>query len=227
MADERLLLSGARVGVLVEKRPSPLKVVGAVLGFVVVFIGGADLTMRLVSKLTAPPTSIAAESPEPQTHVPPSDVAQNQGPIIPAHLRIPLLGIEAPVEQVGVNARGAMASPSTFGSIAWYKGGAKPGEMGNAVLAGHLNNAAGTAGVFEELRKLSVGDTIEIRDQEGKTLRYIVREMSVYPEETAPREKIFAGDTLVSRLVLVTCNGAWDHEVRSYDKRLVVFAERL
>jgi sortase A len=210
-----------------RRRLTPLQVAGAVFGLAVVFIGAVDLVARLVSRLTFTPP--IAQVIEPQETVAASETSTpaTSTPLLPTRLALPALSIDAPVEQVGLNARGAMAAPSHFANVAWYKNGARPGDLGNAVLAGHLNNAAGTSGIFENLHKLSLGDVIEVRDGEGKLLRYAVREMTVYPESAAPREKIFVGDKSTSRLVLITCNGAWDHNIRSYDKRLVVFAERL
>lgn len=226
MADGPLLLSGARTGVLVRnKKLSPLQIAGAVIGIAVVLIGAFDIVMRIASRLSDPNPRGLLEGSAEAFSASTFEAPPTPQPLTPARLRVPALGIDAPVEPVGVNALGAMASPSSFSGVAWYRGGARPGEKGNAVLAGHLTNAAGTAGVFEELHLLAIGDEIEVRGSDGRALRYIVRAMSVYPMDRAPREDIFIGDKSASRLVLVTCNGAFDRDVRSYDKRLVVTAE--
>ena len=55
-----------------------------------------------------------------------------------------------------------MGTPSTFYTVAWYSAGPKPGEPGNTVIDGHVNNALGLSGVFEHLGDVQIGDTIEV-----------------------------------------------------------------
>lgn len=144
-------------------------------------------------------------------------------PLTPARLMIPRLGIDTTVEAVGKNARGNMTVPSTYQTVSWYRPGSRPGESGNAVVAGHLDNSLGLPGVFEQLHTLSLGDTVAVQGSDGKKLLYEVTSMTVYATEGAPAEDIFRTEG-PSQLVLITCNGAWDHEKKSYDKRLVVVA---
>ncbi len=229
MEERPLLLSGARSGVLVDtRRLSPLQLVGGIIGIFFVLVGAVDVLARIFS--------IAEDAPLPprieergetvvSTSTPTSGLSAH--PITPARLVIPRLQINTTVERVGLNARGAMGVPSTYATVAWYGAGARPGELGNAVLAGHLNNGLGSAGVFENLHTLSIGDEVKTVAADGTEIVFAVKEMTVYEEAKAPLEKIFVGDKQASRLMLVTCNGAWDHEVRTYDKRLIVVAERI
>src|SRR5437899_369427 len=73
-------------------------------------------------------------------------------PGIPVRLRIPILGIDAVVEPVGLVA-GAMDVPVDAGDVGWYRLGPRPGATGNAVIDGHLTSAAGAA-VFFSLSRL-------------------------------------------------------------------------
>ena len=145
-------------------------------------------------------------------------------PFVPVRLQIPALTVNARVELVGRKPDGSMKAPSTFTTVAWWSEGSKPGEKGDTVIAGHLNNALDTSGVFEHLNDLSLGDTVIISGEGGREARYIVRQMTVYGTNDAPDTAIFS-TTGSSRLVLITCNGAWDQGKRSYDKRLVVYAD--
>lgn len=145
-------------------------------------------------------------------------------PFVPVRIRVPSLGVDATVESVGRKADGTMKTPSRFDTTSWWNEGSRAGEPGNTVIAGHLNNALTTSGVFEHLDELVLGETIVLIDENGKEARYIVREMTVYETLKAPNDLIFSTKG-PSRVVLITCNGAWDKGKRSYDKRLVIFAD--
>src|SRR5688572_8435793 len=58
----------------------------------------------------------------------------------PTRLEIPSLGIDAAVQEVGITKKGTMGVPRGYDEAGWYKYGAAPGELGSAVLAGHLDN---------------------------------------------------------------------------------------
>jgi LPXTG-site transpeptidase (sortase) family protein len=149
--------------------------------------------------------------------------AASTTPLTPASLSIPALNISAKVEEVGVKENGAMANPSGFSTTGWYKFGARPGEAGNAVIAGHVNNGVGLSGVFARLGELSIGARISVADVSGRTLNYVVIQKARYDTRNAPLEEIFTIQG-PSQLVLITCEGDWDPVSRSYDKRLVVVA---
>ncbi len=144
-------------------------------------------------------------------------------PLTPARLKIPSIGVDANVQQVGQKADGSMATPTSFQDVGWYTLGPKPGAGGNAVIAGHVNNALTMAGVFEHLSDVKVGDYITVTDTSGKTLIYAVTKTAQYTLDTAPTSEIFSPNG-PSQLVLITCDGAWDAAAHSYNKRLVVYA---
>ncbi|MDE2213250.1 MAG: class F sortase [Patescibacteria group bacterium] len=149
--------------------------------------------------------------------------ATSSGGIIPSRLEIPSIGVSASVEQVGLNADGSVGTPSSFGTVAWYKGGPEPGAPGNAVIDGHVNNALTSAGVFEHLNDLHLGDTIIVADSSGQVRTFSVTSEQVYPVNAAPTTQIFSlGGP--SQLVLITCDGAWDNGAKEFNERLVVYA---
>lgn len=143
--------------------------------------------------------------------------------LIPVRLLIPAIGVNAAVEQVGKKDDGSMGTPTKFGNVAWYAMGSAPGQPGNAVIDGHVNNALTTAGVFQHLSQIALGDTITVLNASGTQLSFTVTKIEEYPVETAPAASIFA-TTGPSQLVLITCDGDWVQSARSFDKRLVVFA---
>ena len=141
----------------------------------------------------------------------------------PTRLIIPALGIDTSVEKVGLNAKGNMAAPSNYVDVGWYKYGARPGEQGSAVIAGHLNNGLGLDGVFMNLEDMKKGDDIVIETIEGKQLRFVVTDIASYEYTEVPVETLFNRDD-TARLNLVTCEGVWVGDEKTYDRRLVVYA---
>lgn len=71
---------------------------------------------------------------------------------MPLRLSLPRLRIDADVEQVGLAPDGAMDVPERFDTVGWYRLGARPGELGNAVLAGHLDAKTAPA-IFWRLKE--------------------------------------------------------------------------
>jgi len=141
----------------------------------------------------------------------------------PARLRIPSLGVDAHVQDVGIAKSGRMAVPSNYTDVGWYRYGPAPGSVGSAVLDGHIDNGFGLGGVFRRLGELRPGDEILLETAGGEELRFVVEEASVYEVADVPVDRIFNRND-AARLNLITCEGVWDGESRSYSERLVVYA---
>jgi sortase A len=149
-------------------------------------------------------------------------VSRNFG--IPLQLSIPSIGVSAKVQQVGVTAKGAMGIPSNFTDVAWYKYGTIPGEVGSAVIDGHVDNALGLNGVFKKLDHVKVGDDVYVTDAKGNKIHFVVRQIQEFPYADAPSEEIFK-ESSRSLLRLITCSGKWLRSAKTYDTRLVVTTE--
>lgn len=143
----------------------------------------------------------------------------------PALLLIPKISVRAHVQYVGITSKGMMAVPSNFTDVAWYKDGVIPGSVGTAVIDGHLDDGLGLPAVFWSLSKLSSGDEIDIITKDKKTLRFAVSEINLYDnnDPQAPSEIFSQSDKTVIRLI--TCDGTWSQDQKTYSKRLVVSAE--
>lgn len=144
---------------------------------------------------------------------------------IPKKLRIPSIGVDALVQEVGVTANGQMGIPTNFTDVAWFKLGPKPGEPGSAVIDGHLDTVRDANAVFKDLSKLKYGDVIYIEDALGQTLKFKVTETASYDIKNAPVNKIFDYNTPVAKLSLITCDGVWNQKERNYNQRFVVYSE--
>lgn len=145
---------------------------------------------------------------------------ENRG--FPVRLKIPSINVDAAIEYVGLTSKGEMEVPSSGVNAGWFKLGARPGEMGSAVIAGHLDQENGEAGVFADLYKLKEKDKLYIEDDKGTSSVFVVREIRSYDSEYA--DEVFTrGDG--AYLNLITCGGMWDEVKKSYSERLVVFAD--
>ena len=143
---------------------------------------------------------------------------------VPVRLRIPAIGVDASIEAVEQDRNGRMDTPALVDDVAWYAPGSAPGEIGNAVLAGHLDRIGGAPAVFWKLGKLAVGDDIFVTDSGGIEYHFRVTGRETYKYDEAPLDAIF-GFGIRSRLNLITCRGNWDRGERTYTQRLVVYSE--
>lgn len=142
---------------------------------------------------------------------------------IPTRITIPTLDVKANIEVVGKDKQGRMDVPKQTDQVAWYKYGAKAGQTGNVVLAGHLDDQEGPA-VFYDLAKLKKGQRIEVTGKAGQQVAYVVTNVMSYPVDEAPVGSIF-GATVMNKLTLISCIGTFS-ESKGYDQRLVVTAEQ-
>ena len=142
----------------------------------------------------------------------------------PATLRIPAIDVEAEVIGLGLTEDGALEVPrgEVYDLPGWYVHGPRPGELGPAVIGGHVDSRTGPS-VFHRLGALEPGDEIEVAYDEGVVARFVVDRAESHPKEAFPFDDVF-GDTTAPELRLITCGGAFDHGSRSYDDNLVVYA---
>ncbi len=142
---------------------------------------------------------------------------------LPVRLKIPSIAVDAAVENVGVTSGGAMDTPQNSDNVGWFDLNARPGEIGSAVIAGHLDARTGAPAVFANLNKLRPGDKVSITDDQGKIISFVVRESRLY-DANADAKDVFSSAS-GTHLNLITCNGSWDKSKKSYTQRLVVFTD--
>ncbi|MCX6820096.1 MAG: class F sortase [Candidatus Adlerbacteria bacterium] len=221
MSEKHLLLS-ASTSVVPVSPHTYTRLLFSLVGVAVVLVGAANILSRVAGTTLEGSAVQTAFAPAASLLLLPAGVATTT-PLTPARIKIPSIGVDAVVEHVGRKTDGSMATPAAFGNVGWYELGAQPGMPGNAVFAGHVNNALTKSGVFEHLSDVKVGDYVTVADAAGKTLVYVVTETDQYPAEQAPATSIFSPNG-PTQLVLITCDGAWDAAAHSYDKRFVVYA---
>lgn len=143
---------------------------------------------------------------------------------LPKTLRIPKINVTAAIESVGLDKEKKMDVPKEVMNVAWYNLGSKPGKVGNSAVAGHVDTPTGSAAIFYDLKKLQIGDTIEVIDENQKSIKFAVTKIENYKTELFPLDEVF-GPTDKKRLNLITCGGTWDKTKKSYSERVVVYSE--
>lgn len=144
---------------------------------------------------------------------------------LPIRLKIPKIKVDAAIEYVGLNSKGEMGIPKTPRNTAWYNLGPRPGEIGSAAIAGHVNWYTGAKAVFANLNKLKPGDKITVQDDKGATISFVVRKVRTYDLKESASE-VFVSSDGKAHLNLITCVGVWNKRTKQYSKRLVVFADK-
>jgi hypothetical protein len=138
----------------------------------------------------------------------------------PTRLRIATIGLDRPLETLHV-VKGALQPPQRFDRAGWYAEGTAPGDIGPAVIAGHVDSKAGPA-VFYRLRELVPGDKVEVL-RGGTVVTFTVTRTAWYPKSAFPTDAVY-GPTPDRQLRLITCGGVFNHALRSYRDNLVVYA---
>jgi len=144
----------------------------------------------------------------------------------PVRLKIPKINVDAALEHVGLTREGEVGVPRVPTNAAWFDLSPRPGDHGSAVITGHYGRwENGQGSVFDDLDKLSKGDTLSVEDEKGAIATFVVREFRTYgPSESAP--DVFASSDGKAHLNLITCAGDWIKTQKTYSKRLVVFADK-
>jgi sortase (surface protein transpeptidase) len=141
---------------------------------------------------------------------------------LPARIIIPKIKVDAEVEEVGITFKGNMGTPKRLSDTGWYKYGTIPGELGSAVIDGHVDNGFSLPGVFADLKRLQIGDDVYVLAQDGTKLHFIVVDT-----EAGPYKEISTADLFTKadapRLNLITCEGDWIPEEETDTERRVVY----
>lgn len=139
----------------------------------------------------------------------------------PTRLRIPALGIDAPLEILRLDPTGALEVPRDFARPGWYADGTSPGDIGPAVIAGHVDSWRGPA-IFSRLRELRAGDLVEVA-RGDRWIDFRVVATRQYAKTRFPTAEVY-GPTPDPELRLITCGGGFDDSRRSYVDNVVTYA---
>jgi LPXTG-site transpeptidase (sortase) family protein len=139
----------------------------------------------------------------------------------PTRVRIPRIGVDSALLSLGLDAHGALQAPPDYDLAGWYADGTVPGEIGPAVIAGHVDSFRGKA-VFFRLHELHEGDQVQV--QRGQAwVSFLVVRVDRYAKNAFPTAQVY-GPTPDAQLRLITCGGAFDPTTKSYVDNIVVYA---
>ncbi len=141
----------------------------------------------------------------------------------PTRVRISAIQLDSELIPLGLQDDGRMEVPDGAFPAGWYTGAPTPGELGPAILAGHVDYG-GHAGVFHRLRDLKPGDTVEVTRHDASTAVFLVTHVQQHRKDAFPTAAVY-GDIDHAGLRLITCGGEFDRRVNSYEDNIVVFAE--
>ncbi|MFF3449787.1 class F sortase [Streptomyces sp. NPDC002667] len=140
-----------------------------------------------------------------------------------ASLRIPSLGVDAPVIGLRLDPGHRLTAPPVDDPkpVGWYTEGPTPGERGTALVVGHRDTRTGPA-VFAPLERIRPGARVEARRVDGRTAVYTVYAVRTYAKAHFPDQEVY-GDRGRPELRLITCGGAYDRG-SGYAANVIAFA---
>ena len=161
--------------------------------------------------------------PAPVSQTMTSEVTQSSSGL-PTQLIIPTINVNAQIISLGLASDGSVDVPKGPHQTSWFNLGPKPGEKGSAVISGHYGIwKNGTDSVFNLLPNLKIGDNIYVKDEKGITHSFVVEKTKIYGKNEIVPEIFNKNDD--AYLNIITCNGTWLANEKTYSQRLVVFAK--
>ncbi len=140
----------------------------------------------------------------------------------PVELSIPAISLSVSLSTLGLNADGTVQVPTDIQQPGWYRLGPTPGQLGSAVILGHVDSYQGPA-VFFQLRTLVAGDQIDVGLADGVTAVFQVTSVAMYSKLAFPDQQVY-GSHRYSALQLVTCGGVFDSQTGHYLSNIVVYS---
>ena len=140
---------------------------------------------------------------------------------VPVRVRIPAIGVDSRLMSLGLQDDDTIEVPPQAFPAGWYTGAPTPGELGPAILVGHVHYDD-SDGVFADLRRLRPGDEVVVGRKDGRSAVFQVTRVRHYAKDRFPTAKVY-GDIDHAGLRLITCGG---HDLVSgrYEDNVIAFA---
>lgn len=194
-----------------------------VISFAIVVLGISGLGFALVQLNSMQVTPVIARGPvlrsaETQPDPPVASLSRS----VPSRVEIASIGVDTSLIQLGQNEDGTMEVPAAYDIAGWYRESPTPGEIGPAVIVGHVDTYQGAA-VFYRLRELQPGQKIVVYRADGSVVEFAVTQVAQYDQNNFPTEAVY-GNIDHAGLRLITCGGPFDRATGRYTQNTVVYA---
>ena len=141
----------------------------------------------------------------------------------PVAIDIPSIGVRTSnFVNLGLASDGTLQVPKDFSSVGWYTAGPAPGQLGPAILAGHVDSHNGPA-IFYRLGALRSGAKVNLARKDGSTATFVVDRVQSFAKDRFPTALVY-GSTNRAELRLITCGGSFDSKSGHYVNNTVAFA---
>jgi hypothetical protein len=197
----------------------------ALAGVAVLVATIATLTGCAGQATPVTPPKISAASPsavQPVTSAKPVATAPHLVRSVPVRLQIAAIGVDSTLMKLGLQRDGTMQVPTGGFPAGWYTGGPTPGELGPAIIAGHVDMKG--PGVFAKLDKLKPGNQVTVTRADGSKPVFRVIRVSLFAKDKFPTALVY-GNTNMSVLRLITCGGTFNSQTGHYEDNTVAFAQ--
>ena len=123
---------------------------------------------------------------------------------------------------LGLKNDGTMEVPPGAFPAGWYTGAPTPGELGPAIIAGHIDFKG--PGVFYRLHELEPGDRVTVTRRDGSKPVFRVTRVARFAKDQFPTELVY-GNIERAALRLITCGGSFNSQSGHYEDNIIAFAD--
>ncbi|NVM99579.1 sortase domain-bontaining protein [Arthrobacter sp. SDTb3-6] len=142
---------------------------------------------------------------------------------VPVRLDVPAVDIHTALVPLGQAADGSMdvpgGQPGDPGG--WYKYSPTPGQLGPAVILGHVNNLASPQGLFFRLHEMKHGEQFTVTRADHTVAVFQVDKLAEVKKATFPTLAVY-GNTNRAEIRLITCGG-YDAATGVWTENTVVY----
>ena len=144
----------------------------------------------------------------------------------PVSVAIPAIGVNTNLIELGLGPGHTLQVPPLTQAGAqeagWYDLGPAPGQLGPAVIAGHVDSDDGP-GAFFRLGALRPGDRINVTRADGTVALFRVDAVDDYSKDSFPTQQVY-GPVSYAGLRVITCGGSFNFQTHHYLSNIVIYA---
>jgi hypothetical protein len=145
---------------------------------------------------------------------------------VPVSIAIPAIGVRSHVIELGLGPDNTLQVPpltqAGVQETGWYDLGPTPGQVGPAVIVGHVDSTQGPGALYR-LGALRPGDQIYVTRADGAVAIFRVDAVDEYSKVSFPTQQVY-GPVSYAGLRVITCGGQFDYQTRHYLSNIVVYA---